>query len=190
MGAPGLSLVDQSRLSQRLARGDLQALSPLAPDRDFRKARQVLPHVEHQKGVVTDGVFHAIMFHDLHRLGYLLSHHPSRRFLNDDGLPVSLSFEPCIIILAAIDAVESNRTEPIPPRSITDNVLHGTVMIGHRHIEPQRRRTEGDTHLGIPAALLVVETVAQQHAEGVFAFLQHGCHIVDVIEHRLIIVAP
>ena len=55
---------------------------------------------------MANGILDTIAFHQLHRLGYLSAQHATGSLLNDNGVPVVLTFQPCVIVLTTIDAVE------------------------------------------------------------------------------------
>ena len=115
VGTPRLFLIHQTICCQRLAGSQLQPLASLALNGDFRKAGEVLTHVEHKDGILAHSVLDPIALHDFYRLRYLLAEYALRHFLNDYRPPkipslggVGGGFQPGIIVLTAINAVKCN----------------------------------------------------------------------------------
>ena len=114
MGASCLLLIDKSLLGQRLAGRQLQSLPPFPLNGYLRKTCQVLAHVENQYAVVSDGVADAKALHDFNGLCYLFAQYAARGILNDGWAPV-VRGDACVVVFAAIDAVERDgRQCPLP----------------------------------------------------------------------------
>ena len=192
MWATCLLLVDKPILGQRLAGNEPQLLTRLATDGDFRKPAQVLTHVEHKDGILADGVPYAEALHNLHRFSYLFAQCATRSLLNDHRVPFFFPFQPRVVVLAAIDAVERNGRQCPLPRMIADHIVGRAVVIGYVQAEQQCGRAEGYLHLRIALALLVVESVAQQdtNLEQGGGRREESSDIVGVVEHRFVVVAP
>ena len=144
MGTARLLLVDETIGSRRLTRNKPDTLAGLALYSDFRKASEVLAHVEHKDRILAHRVLYPIALHDFNRVCYLLAEYALWRILNHHRLPKLPSlggggggggFQPGIIILSAIDAVECDGRQRPLPSFVADDVLLRAILIVNMQAE-------------------------------------------------------
>lgn len=111
-------------------------------------------------------------------------HHPAPgRVVEPGGAPARL-FEPRVVMLRSIDAVEHQRPARGAPVEVGLHDLVRPVRILDTQVEAERRAVAPRRPLEVPhgARLVVVPAVAQQDAHGIGPVLQLPRHVIGDVE--------